>query len=117
MFEMSSTDEKGGSVPLNKFDDLNEKESSCRRKKIYIIIGVAVALVIILVVVLCVCIIKKSKKIYNNNITLKVYSDSDDKEIFFFSNEFNDDKAFTKKENITMFIDDSKYSFNKSKKL
>ena len=116
MFEMSSTDEKGGSVPLNKFDDLNEKESSCRRKKMYIIIGVPVALVIILVVVLCVCLIKKSKKTYNNNITLKVYSDSDDKEISFISNEFNIAEEYIKKENITMLIDDSKNSFTKSKK-
>ena len=117
MLEMNSADENGGSVPLKEVDDLIEEKSCCKRKKMYIIIGVAVALVVILVVVLCVCLIKKSKRNYNNNITLKVYSDSDDKEIFFFSNEFNDDKAFTKKENITMFIDDSKYSFNKSKKL
>ena len=115
MYEMSSTDEKGESAPLVKFDDLNEKESSCKRKKMYIIIGVAVGLVIVLVVVLCVCLIKKSKKTYNNNITLKVYSDSDDKEILFISNEFNIAEEYIKKENITMLIDDSKNSFTKSK--
>ena len=117
MFEVNPADENGGGAPLKDIDDLNKKESRCKRKKRYIIIGVSVALVIILVVVLCVCLIKKSKKDYHNNITLKVYSDSDDKEISFFSNEFNVDEAFIKKENITMLIDDSKYSFSKSKKL
>ena len=66
---MNTADENGGSVPLNKVDDLNiNDESRCKRKKMYIIIGVSIALVIILVVVLCVCLIKKSKRIYNNNI-------------------------------------------------
>ena len=115
---MNTADENGGSVPLNKVDDLNiNDESRCKRKKMYIIIGVSIALVIILVVVLCVCLIKKSKRIYNNNITLSVYSDSDDKEISFFSNDFNVDESFIKNENITMLIDDEKYSFTKSKKL
>ena len=59
MIEMNTADENGGSVPLNKVDDLNEKASRCKRKKMYIIIGVSVALVV--VVVLCVCLIKKKK--------------------------------------------------------
>ena len=66
---MNTADENGGIVPLNEVDDLNvNDESRCKRKKMYIIIGVSIALVIILVVVLCVCLIKKSKRIYNNNI-------------------------------------------------
>ena len=115
---MNTADENGGSVPLNKVDDLNiNDESRCKSKKMYIIIGVSIALVIILVVVLCVCLIKKSKRIYNNNITLSVYSDSDDKEISFFSNDFNVDESFIKNENIIMYIDEVKYYFNKSMKL
>ena len=116
MIEMNTADENGGSVPLNEVEDLIADESRSKRKKMYIIIGVAVALVIILVVVLCVCLIKK-KRIYNNNITLSVYSDSDDKEISFFSTDFNVNESFIKNENITMLIDGSKYNFSKSMKL
>ena len=61
MIEMNTTDENGGSVPLNEVEDLITDESRSKRKKMYIIIGVAVALVIILVVVLCVCLIKKKE--------------------------------------------------------
>ena len=84
MLEMNTADENGETVPLNKVDDLNINESRCKRKKKYIIIGVSVAVAVILVVVLCVCLIIK-KRIYNNNITLSVYTDNDDKEISFFS--------------------------------
>ena len=121
MIEMNTADENGESVPLNKVDDINIKESRCerckRKKKLYIIIGIAVALAVTLVVVLCVCLIKKSKRNYNNNIALSVYSDNDDKEISFISDEFSIDESFIKNENITMLIDDSKYTFTKSKKL
>ena len=48
---------------------------------------------------------------------MSVYSDNDDKEIFFFSNEFYIDKGLIENGNITMLIDDSKYTFSKSKKL
>ena len=115
---MSPTDEKGETVPLSNLDDLGEKESCFKRRKMYIIIGVAVALAIVLVVVLCVCLIKKKpQRTYNNNITLKVYSNSDDKEILFFSDEFDIEERFIQKENISMLIDGEKNSFNKSKKL
>ena len=57
------------------------------------------------------------KRNYNNNITLSVYSDNDDKEISFISDQFSIDELFIKNENISLLIDDSKYSFTKSKKL
>ena len=116
MLEMNTADENGETVPLNKVDDLNINESRCKRKKKYIIIGVSVAVAVILVVVLCVCLIIK-KRIYNNNITLSVYTDNDDKEISFFSSDFNVDESFIKNENIIMLIDDLKLAFSKSKKL
>ena len=120
MIEMNSVDEEGG-APLNKIGDINIEKKRCEccmhKKKMYIIIGVTAAFVVTLVVVLCVYLIKKSKRNYNNNITLSVYSDNDDKEISFISNDFNIDESFIKNENITMLIDDSKYSFIKSKKL
>ena len=118
MIEMNSVDEEGGGAPLNKIGDINiEKkrcECSCIKKDVYnyIIIGVTAAFVVTLVVVLCVCLIKKSKRNYNNNITLNVYSDNDDKEISFISNDFSIDESFIKNENITMLIDDAKYSLN-----
>ena len=129
MLDINSAEEGGDIVPLNKVDDLIENESFVKRRKWHIIIGIAIILVIVLVVVLCVCLIGKSKKsedshntpdiIFNskNNITLNVYSDSDDEEISLFSNEFNASEAFNMSENIIMYIDEVKYSFNKSMKL
>ena len=123
MLEMNSAEEGGDSVPFNKVDDLIENESFFKRRKLYIIIGIAIILMIVLVVVLCVCLIPSSKKsddshitpdiiIYSkNNITLKVYSDNDDEEISFFSNEFNVDEAFNMTEKIIIYIDKIKYCF------
>ena len=139
MIEMKSAEEGGGNVPLNANDNTTENESFFKRRKMYIIFGLAILLIIILIIVLSVCLTGSSTNSdnpndsdapdtptdtppeiiinYKNNITLNVYSDSDDEEISFFSDEFDFDEILNMNGDKIMLIDDKKYLFNKSMKL
>ena len=128
MIEMKSADDNGGSVPLNKADDFDGQESFFKRRKMLIIIGAAILVLIIIIIVLCVCLtggsnnsegsdlpipLIKSK----NNIILDVHANSDDEEIFFFSNDFDTDKAINGSENFKLFVDEKEKPFKTSMKL
>ena len=129
MIEMKSADDNGGRVPLNKADDFDGQESFFKRRKMLIIIGAAIlVLIIIIILVLCVCLtggsnnsegsdlpipLIKSK----NNIILDVHANSDNEEIFFFSNDFDTDKAINGSENFKLFVDEKEKPFKTSMKL
>ena len=125
MIEMKSADDNGGSVPLNKADDFDGQESFFKGRKMLIIIGAAILILIIIIIVLCVCLTGSSNSSEGsdlpiplikskNNIILDVHANSDDEEIFFFSNEFDADKSINGSENFKLFVDEKEKPFKTS---
>ena len=123
------TIEEGEDRPLTGDPLLNEETSFFQKHKVYIITA-AVIILIILIVVLLVFLLRDSdnsnkdehedKKEDNyNTINLEVFSDTDNKEIFFLSEEFNLKQLNLRKleENKNMKIDGKEYPFTKSMKL
>ena len=107
----------------------DEHQSFLKKHKMYIIIG-SIILLIILIVVLLVVLLKdsdnpkkeeqKDKKDDNYKaIKLEVFSDTDDKEILFLSEEFNLTQLNIRnlEENKNIKIDGKEYPFTKSMKL
>ena len=115
MLELESVEEKEENIPLNDPNMKMEKLSCLKKYKLYIIIGTAIIIIIALVVTLCLLLTKNSDlpEDIKNNINLEVYSDNDDEEISFLSNEYNIDQ----KVNLKLYVDEKKYSFVKSMKL
>ena len=136
MIEMKPVDESGRTIPSNATKSADQDLSFLKKRKLYLIIGISVLLIIILVVVLCVTLTGNSDKgkkpiddksdtipeeplEIKNNVKLEVYSDNDEKEISFLSEEYdvNEQGLRNLKENSIMYIDGKNYSFKKSMKL
>ena len=105
---------------------INNENSFFKKNKTLIIIIASILVLAIMITVLCVCLLKGSNgdegdkgdeedKNYDV-IKLEVYSDSDDKEILFLSDEFNL-RQENLKGNEIMYVDGKSYPFSKSMKL
>ena len=105
---------------------INNENSFFKKNKTLIIIIASILVLAIIITVLCVCLLKGSNgdegdkgdeedKNYDV-IKLEVYSDSDDKEILFLSDEFNL-RQDNLKGNEIMYVDGKSYTFAKSMKL
>ena len=133
MIEMQQLDKSETKVSntltkQTKNQDMNSPNLKRQKKLIILIISVFILLVA-LIIILCVCLqgneedkledITEEEIPNMMHINLDVYSDNDNKEVFFLSDEFNEGQNNLRslEENQMIFIDGKKYPFSKSKKL
>ena len=133
MIEMQQLDKSEDKDPNELIKQSNNQDMSSqntKQKKIIILSIVSVIiLLVVLIIILCVCLSgneeddtedKTEEEIPDMmHISLEVNSDSDNKEVSFLSDEFNEGQSNLRnlEENQILFIDGKKYPFSKSMKL
>ena len=144
MIEMKPVGENGQQeFPATQINVKSEEEQQyLKRKRLFIIVGAVTISLTILIVVLCLCLIGNSKEdensvssdssgsekdpispkdldVIQNNIILEVYSESNNKDIAFLSEEYIIQTQTLRKmdENRGLIVDGEKYAFSKSLKL
>ena len=144
---MKNVDEIGDTVSAINAVEIVSDKSCSKKRNLFIIIGAILVIAVVLTVVLCLCLPKKSdnenqkdqttdeKKEEDpvtptdethedpegikNNVDIEVYSDTDDKEIEFLSNEYQIGQSSLRNlaEGPYIYVDGNKTNFTKSMKL